>query len=733
MNDTPNITLLIADDDPSHLLLCEAALAGAGFLVHTACDGQEAVERFPQVNPDAVVLDVTMPRLTGIEACRQIRKAAGQRLLPILMLTGRNDLQAISEAFAAGASDFAQKGMNPRLLVERVRFLLRDRALQEELRASRAKLLLAQRIARVGHWELSVDGRTVHASPMVGELLGRDAAELTGYDCFVKLLDPAERAAALQAFVTCATGNGGFGFDHRIPAADGSVICVHQEAELVEAPSGTGAPVVIVTLQDLTRLHRAEETVRLLSYFDPMSNLPNRRHLEEQQLAAALAESGGAAATAVVTFRVHNFDRVAQARGDDYATRLVVRVARRIEAELERFSQGGTILWRSDMPSVCRTADDELSLLLRSRESAEHVATVVHGILEAAASLQPEAEADYVPAISAGVALAESSGVDAAQLVSNAHAAAESAMAPRSCALFSPMPQAQMRRRLLIESSLRTALERRELQLVYQPRVAFETMELTGVECLVRWDHPQFGTIRPEEFVAVAEESGVIVDIGRWMIEEAARQVAAWRERYEQKFFASASVTSRQLRDPRMQSMVLVALDRHRLPLDGLQIEVSEASLAEAPEAAQAVLKSLRAKGVRIGLEDFGTGHSSLGQVRRLPLNSLKLDRSLVADLYSDPWAQGVTAAVLAMARAMQIRTVADGIDDPATLEMLHALGCDELQGLHVAPPMKPLDFEDWLERGGARHLARRRTGAGRDLPDLPESAVEDIMKWGNG
>ena len=732
MNDTPNITLLIADDDPSHLLLCEAALAGAGFLVHTASDGQEAVERFPEVNPDVVVLDVMMPRLTGIEACRHIRKAAGQRLLPILMLTGRNDLQAISEAFAAGASDFAQKGMNPRLLVERVRFLLRDRALQEELRASRAKLLLAQRIARVGHWELSVDGNTLHASPMLGELLSLDASGLTGYDSFVKLLDPADRVAARQAFVTCATGNGGFGLDHRIRTADGNVVCVHQEAELVEAPSGAGDPVVIVTLQDLTRLHRAEETVRLLSYFDTVSGLPNRRHLEEQA-AVALAEPAGAVAVAVVTFRVHNFDRVAQARGDDFANKLVIRVARRIEAELERFSQGGTILWRSDLPSVCRTADGELSLLLRSRVSAEHVATVVHAILESISALQPEADVDYVPAISAGVALLEGSGVEAAQLVSNAHAAAEMASAPRSCAFFSPMPQAQMRRRLLIESSLRTALDRRELQLVYQPRVALETMELTGIECLVRWDHPQFGTIRPDEFVAIAEESGVIVDIGRWMIEEAARQVACWRERYERKFFAAASVTGRQLRDPRMLAMVLVALDRHRLPPDGLQVEVSEASLIDAPEAARAVLQSLRAKGVRIGLDDFGTGHSSLGQVRRLPLNSLKLDRSLVADLYSDPWAQGVTAAVLAMARAMQIRTVADGIDDPATLQMLHALGCDELQGLHVAPPMKPLDFEDWLERGGARHLARRDAAHGRNLPELPDSAVEDIMKWGNG
>ena len=136
MNQTVTTTILIADDDPSHLMLAEAALAGAGFVVHTASDGQEAVERVPGVKPDVVILDVMMPRMTGIDACREIRALAGSRFLPILMLTSRNDLPAISDAFAAGASDFAQKGLNPRLLVERVRFLLRDRALREELRGA---------------------------------------------------------------------------------------------------------------------------------------------------------------------------------------------------------------------------------------------------------------------------------------------------------------------------------------------------------------------------------------------------------------------------------------------------------------------------------------------------------------------------------------------------------------------------------------------------------------------
>jgi EAL domain-containing protein (putative c-di-GMP-specific phosphodiesterase class I) len=382
------------------------------------------------------------------------------------------------------------------------------------------------------------------------------------------------------------------------------------------------------------------------------------------------------------------------------------------------------------MPSVCSTADGELSALLRSRIGAEHIATVVHAVLESIASEAAQAASEYAPAVSAGVALVEGVASETEQLIANAHAAAVSATSPRSCAFYSPLPQAQMRRRLMIESSLRGAVERRELQLVYQPRVTLDTFELAGVECLVRWDHDQFGTMRPEEFVAIASETGIIEDIGRWMVDEACRTLAVWRERYERKFFAATVVTVRQLRDPRLVGGIQAALKNYHLPADALQVELAETSMIDAPEAATSVLKQLRDHGARIGLDGFGTGQSSLGVIRRVPFNSMKLDRSLLADLYTDPWSQGVTSAVLAMARAMQIRTVIDGVDDEATLEMLRALGCDEVQGLYVAPPMKPRDFEEWFERGGARHLGRKFDEMlAREL-DLQDGMIDDVMKW---
>lgn len=706
MNPSKTTTILMADDDPSHLMLTEAALAGAGFMVHTAADGAEAVQRFAELNPDCVVLDVQMPRMTGIEACRAIRQQAGNRLVPVLMLTGRNDLTAISDAYASGASDFAQKGLNPRLLVERVRFLLRDRELREELRSSQSKLLLAQRIARVGHWELTGDGRTLNLSPMLGELLGLDAARLDRYEEFVALLDPAEQETVRSAFVTCATGNGGFGLDHRVRTADGSTAWLHQEAELVGGAGGADGGVVIVTLQDLTRLHAAEESVRRLSYFDTASGLPNRRHFCEEA-ARTLAGSDGGVAAAVVAFRVHAFDRIAQAQGREFGERLIAEAGRRVEEELGRVAQGRKILWSAGQSPVCRTADGVLAVLVRSRESADHFATVTRAVLESLSANALPAESGFTPAISAGVALAGADGADADELLGKAHAAAETATVPRTCAYFSPMPQARLRRRLQIESALRAAVGRGELQLQFQPRVAVDTFETTCVECIVRWDHPEFGSLPHDEFAAIANESGVGEDIGRWAIDEACRRLAGWRDHYERKFVLSVGVGGRQLRDPGLAHIVKTAIERHRLPPAALQIEVSEASLIDAPDSARATLAELHGCGVRIGLVDFGTGHSSLGQMRRVPFASMKLNPALVANLYIDPWTQGVTAAVVAMARAMNIRAVADQIDDAATLDMLRALGCDEVQGRHVASPMKAREFEHWLETGGALYLAR--------------------------
>jgi len=406
---------------------------------------------------------------------------------------------------------------------------------------------------------------------------------------------------------------------------------------------------------------------------------------------------------------VHGFDRVAQARGFDFANQLLARLARQLERELAAVSQGGVMPWWTTPAAVCRTADGELAMLLRSRASADHVAGVARAMLQSVSAQASATDVEYVPPISAGIAFAEGDAVDAEQLIQNAHAAAEQAAEPRSCGIFSPVPQARSRRRLLIESALRVAVERREMSLAFQPRVAIDTHELTGVECIARWENEQFGPVSPDEFMAIAGEAGVIEAIDLWTLEESCRQLAAWRRHFERDFFVATKLSGRLLRDPDLAATVRTVLERNGLPASALEIILTEASVVEAPREARAVLEELRRSGVRIAVDGFGTGYSSLSQIRRLPCDCMKLDRSLVADLCTDIGAQGVIAAVLAMARGLRVRSVAEGIEDAAALQMLSALGCDEIQGHYVSPPLGTREFESWLEDGGAADLARQQ------------------------
>jgi EAL domain-containing protein (putative c-di-GMP-specific phosphodiesterase class I) len=246
------------------------------------------------------------------------------------------------------------------------------------------------------------------------------------------------------------------------------------------------------------------------------------------------------------------------------------------------------------------------------------------------------------------------------------------------------------------------------MSLVFQPRIAIDSYELVGVECLARLASAELGDVEPAEFIAVAEGAGLIDGIGRWIVGEACRQVAAWRRHFGRDFFVSVNLSARQLRNPRLADVVRAALKANELPANALELELTEASVVESPAEARKMLERLRTLGVRISIDNFGTGYSSLSQVRKLQFDSIKLDRTLVADLYTDLGAQGVATAMISMARSMHVRSVAEGIEDADTLEMLRALGCDEIQGHYVSPPLSATDFESWLAAGGAADLERQ-------------------------
>jgi predicted signal transduction protein with EAL and GGDEF domain/DNA-binding NarL/FixJ family response regulator len=690
--------VLVADDDAGALMLAEAALAGAGFVVVTANDGQAAVEVYRETRPDCVVLDVMMPGLTGFQACAAIREMDGGGQVPVLMLTSRDDMASISEAFAAGASDFAIKGMNPRLLSERVRFMLRTADLQDEVIASQQRLTNAQRMARIGHWEIDFNGKTVDVSPVTAEVLQCRPQDLRHRDDLLCRVRPADRAQVLDALRDAEKYGGSFGLDLKLDAEDADERFLHLEGALTDRGASARALGITLTLQDTTQLRRAEEHAHWLAYFDPVTQLPNIRYLmDRMQQYIRLAVSDRLLSVLVV--RLADLDSLKATRGVAFGEEFKKQVAARLSAAI--VPQGGDAQPNALFlpPVVAAIGSGEFAVLLPGCESPSAIAGIADGLLDAVGKPLSVLGQELRPRASIGMALWPQDGGDAEALLSSARAAVVQleADAPGGCTFYSPALQAKAVRRVALEQDLRGALTRGELELVFQPRVSIATGETQGAEALVRWRHPVHGLLSPVEFIPLAEESNLIAEMGLWVLRQGCKDLALWRAATGKPLKLSVNLSARQLRDGDLTRHVQAALDRSGLPASALELELTETAIMTAPDAGRRVLEEIRELGVKLSLDDFGTGYSSLGYLRTLPVDCLKVDRSFVKDLLADVGTQGIVSAVVTLARTFGMRTVAEGVEDPATAEFLLKLGCEEAQGFYYAPPLSSAVFMAYL------------------------------------
>jgi diguanylate cyclase (GGDEF)-like protein len=710
---------LIADDDPGARLLQSTALGGGGFEIVAAEEGTQALELFQRHRPDCLVLDVVMPGLTGYDVCERIRALPEGRLVPILILTSLDDLESISRAYVAGATDFAQKGIAPLLLIERVRFLLRSHQLQGELLESEARLAEAQRIARLGHWELDLDGRTLFVSPVALDLLDTDrekAVDIGALRASVHADDRPRLEDAIRAINGNATR---LSLDLRLVTPEGNERCVHMEWQLSKRSHGRGGHYSIITLQDLTDLRRAEERARLLAYFDSGTGLPNAAYLREQLDQSLEEAQGSEVQIAVVVVDIEHFNSVNDSLGAAAGDLLLTQIGQRLsQTLLEIQVRKG---WESGRtpPLVARLGGDEFGLLVQLEQKADDLPQVVEW-LQAAFTAGFNIEGREVSVgVTMGVAAYPDDAGDAEALLRLADAALHQAKqsARGGHHFYSANLQARAARRLSIESDLRNALRRAQFELHFQPRIALGTFAPTGVEALLRWRHPDRGLVSPGEFIPIAEEFGLIVDIGEWVFAEACRIAADWATKGIQ-LRTAVNVSAIQFQRASVPDQVEAALRAAQLSAHLLEVEITEGVLIEQQQSVRASLVRLRQNGVRIALDDFGTGYSSLSYLRRLPIDYLKIDRSFISGIEESSAGASLVSAILELARSLGLRTVAEGIETLPQLDYLLSRGCDEVQGFLLAKPMPPSQLEawlaDWLARPQGMKVPRQAsTGSG--------------------
>ena len=543
-------------------------------------------------------------------------------------------------------------------------------------------------------FEPGLEGRCLYISPSVEDVLGYPRDQwLDERGLWDRILhaDDYERVTSNEA--ECARSGETLVQEYRLRSADGRDVWIRDEMTVVRGLRGDADPLFYGVFLDVSDRKRMEGELERLALFDPLTDLPNRA-LFGDRLRQVLARRNRSMATAVYFLDVDRFKRINDSLGHAAGDEVLREVARRLRGVLR------------PEDTIARFGGDEFTILCES----------VGGVLEAvgvADRLQRPLRqplraggAELRLSASIGVALVEpGEPVDGERLIEDADAAMYRAKERGGARteLFDAAMRDRAVEALAIEQQLQRALENGELRLFYQPAVDLSSGTLVGAEALVRWEHPERGLLTPDKFLHVAEETGLIVPMGAWVVEEACRRLAAWRARPEGAALRlSMNLGARELTHPDAVTTVLGAVRRSGLDPSALTIEVTESTAMADRDTGFRALRDLSGEGVRVAIDDFGTGYSSLDQLRRMPVDVVKVDRSFVSRMSDDPTDRELVAAVVGMARALNLLVVAEGIETEEQAAVLRELGCGFGQGFLYARPL-PADELDRLLAAGAR------------------------------
>lgn len=457
-----------------------------------------------------------------------------------------------------------------------------------------------------------------------------------------------------------------------------------QEMSLTSIGGG-GAMVCVV--RDITERTYAEEQIKHLAYHDALTNLPNRLLFKDRLTVALSHAQREGSRLAVLFLDLDRFKVINDSLGHNIGDQLLQAVAARVQACVR------------ESDTVARLGGDEFTVLLPRLQRSDDAAPIAEKIIEAVRYPFHIEGREFFTTTSIGISLFPEDGTDAETLIKSADTAMYQAkeLGRDNYQLFNALVNAKALQRIAIEHGLRKVLANEELAVHYQPIFDLRTNRITGMEALLRWNHPQMGAIPPATFIPVAEATGVMGSIGGWALRQACRQAKLWHDAGHRTLSLAVNLSVTQLQQADLVDRVKSILEETGLPPRLLELEITESSAMQSPDTSIRTLYDLKKLGLRISLDDFGTGHSSLSYLKRFPIDTLKIDQSFVRDITTDPDTAAIVTAIIAMAHSLRLKVIAEGVEFTEQANFLRRHGCDQLQGFLITPPVAADRFLEFV------------------------------------
>lgn len=696
-----NITLtapiLIIEDDGGFADLIASSLKDEGRSSHCAGNGKEALEWLDNNSTSLIILDYTLPDMTGASFIEQLQ-GLGQPP-PFIMVTGRDDSSLAVRMMKTGACDYLLKdtAFLDRLPTVVARALheaeTSERLKQAELslHQSEARLARAQKIARMGSWEWDIKSGEIYWSDELYRIFGHlpgDPEKITMEWAFT-LINPTDLPAFKKAVFNSVKNCQPFNIVYRINSRSDGEIVVNSQGEVEQDENGK-ARLISGTTLDITARIRAETEIQQLINYDTLTGLPNRNLLHDR-LKLAIAQSAREQhLMAVLILDLDRFKRINDTLGHRAGDKLLLAVSQRLSACVR------------DSDTLARLGGDEFVILMTNVGHEEAISTVAQKILAILAEPAYVDGHEIYTTGSIGIAVYPMDGEDGHALLKHADLAMYQAKEQdrNNVQFFSREMNIKVLERMILENSMRKALEREEFFLMYQPQVDARSGQIVGMEALVRWEHPDLGVLAPDKFIYLAEETGMIIPLGEWVIREACRQNKAWQTDGFPPLRVAVNLSGRQFSQQSLDEAVAAILLETGLEAEWLELELTESTLMKNVEANIQLLRKLKEMGVSLSIDDFGTGYSSISYLKHFPISRLKIDRSFVRDITTNPDDAAIAEIIIAMAQTLKLHVTAEGVETRAQMEFLSFHNCIEMQGYLFSRPLKADAFTQLMRDG---------------------------------